>query len=108
MRVIIPAAGIGSRLRPHTLATPKPLLPVAGKPMLAHVLDSLKPLDPDEVIFVVGHHVEIVTDWQGLPQSRHKDPVSPGGPVPEAMPSGSTASKLRPTSRTSLEKVPSV
>lgn len=55
LKIIIPAAGIGKRLRPHTLATPKPLLPVAGKPMLAHILDPLQELNPVEVAFVIGH-----------------------------------------------------
>lgn len=42
MKVIIPLAGLGKRLRPHTYITPKPLLSVAGKPILAHILDKLK------------------------------------------------------------------
>lgn len=55
MRVVIPVAGAGTRLRPHTYARPKPLLTVAGKPILAHILDPLANLKPDEVIFVVGY-----------------------------------------------------
>ncbi len=42
-------------MRPHTYSIPKPLLPVAGKPVLAHVIDPLIPLEPEEVIFVIGH-----------------------------------------------------
>ena len=41
MKVIIPAAGRGTRLRPHTHHRPKPLMPVAGKTVLGHVLDKL-------------------------------------------------------------------
>jgi len=63
LRIIIPAAGIGSRLQPHTLTTPKPLLPVAGKPMLAHILDPLIELNPAEVIFVIGHHGGQLVDY---------------------------------------------
>lgn len=55
MKAIIPVAGIGKRLRPHTETTPKSLLDVAGKPILAHILDELVPLGIDEVVLVVGH-----------------------------------------------------
>ncbi|MFZ5979301.1 MAG: sugar nucleotidyltransferase [Candidatus Zixiibacteriota bacterium] len=54
MKIIIPVAGIGSRLRPHTFTTPKPLLFVAGKSVLDHVLDQVLKLDPEEIVFVVG------------------------------------------------------
>ncbi|MDH4155942.1 MAG: sugar phosphate nucleotidyltransferase, partial [candidate division Zixibacteria bacterium] len=54
MKVIIPVAGVGDRLKPHTYSQPKPLLHVAGKPMLAYILDPLLKLNPDEVIFVIG------------------------------------------------------
>jgi glucose-1-phosphate thymidylyltransferase len=54
MKVVIPLAGFGTRLRPHTWSTPKPLVPVAGKPMLGHLIDDLLPLDPAEFIFVYG------------------------------------------------------
>ncbi|MGB2980593.1 MAG: sugar phosphate nucleotidyltransferase, partial [Candidatus Zixiibacteriota bacterium] len=54
MKVIIPVAGIGTRLRPHTYTVPKVLLQVAGKPMLAHILDSVRRLKPEEVVFIIG------------------------------------------------------
>jgi glucose-1-phosphate thymidylyltransferase len=54
MKVIIPAAGYGTRMRPHTHTRPKPLVPVAGRPSLAFVLDALAPLDIEELIFIVG------------------------------------------------------
>ncbi|MGB7063303.1 MAG: sugar phosphate nucleotidyltransferase [Candidatus Zixiibacteriota bacterium] len=54
MKVIIPVAGIGTRLRPHTYSVPKALLPVAGKPMLAHILDIVQRLKPEEVVFIIG------------------------------------------------------
>ncbi|MBD3403742.1 NTP transferase domain-containing protein [candidate division GN15 bacterium] len=63
MKVIIPVAGEGTRLRPHTYATPKPLLMVAGKPILAHVLDPVVPLNPTEVIFVVGYRGEQIRQF---------------------------------------------
>jgi len=55
MKVVIPLAGFGTRLRPHTYAKPKPLLMVAGKPVLAHVIDPLLVLQPEEFVFIVGH-----------------------------------------------------
>jgi len=55
MKVVIPLAGFGTRLRPHTYTKPKPLVNVAGKPVLAHILDSLAGLDVEETIFIVGH-----------------------------------------------------
>ncbi len=55
MKVIIPLAGLGTRLRPHTYTRPKPLINVAGKPMLAHILDQFRGLEVEEYIFVVGY-----------------------------------------------------
>lgn len=56
MKIIIPLAGYGSRLRPHTYTRPKPLIDVAGKPALGHLLDKLSILsDVEEYIFVVGY-----------------------------------------------------
>lgn len=54
MKVIIPVAGIGTRLRPHTYSVPKVLLHVAGKPILGHILDIVQPLKPDEVVLIIG------------------------------------------------------
>ena len=55
MKAIILLAGLGTRLRPHTYSKPKPLVPVAGKPVLGHILDSLDGLQIDETIFIVGY-----------------------------------------------------
>ncbi|NLE77795.1 MAG: NTP transferase domain-containing protein, partial [Chloroflexi bacterium] len=55
MKVIIPLAGFGTRLRPHTYSRPKPLVDVAGKPVLGHILDKLEGLDVEEVCFIVGY-----------------------------------------------------
>jgi glucose-1-phosphate thymidylyltransferase len=56
MKVIIPMAGFGTRLRPHTWSKPKPLVIVAGKPLLGHVLDTFTGLPGiEEVIFIVGY-----------------------------------------------------
>ncbi len=54
MNVIIPAAGIGTRLRPHTHTMPKSLLHVAGKAILGHILDNIIKLNPGEITIVTG------------------------------------------------------
>ena len=53
MKVIILAAGYATRLYPLTLTQPKPLLPVAGKPMIDFVLDNLAPIAGIDRVYVV-------------------------------------------------------
>ncbi|HMD13299.1 MAG TPA: nucleotidyltransferase family protein, partial [Bacteroidota bacterium] len=55
MRAIIPVAGFGSRLRPHTFTVPKVLLNVAGKPIIGHILDKIIEDGFDEATIIVGH-----------------------------------------------------
>jgi len=55
MKAVIPVAGVGSRLRPHTHTQPKPLIPVAGKPILGHIIDSLISVGITQQVFVVGY-----------------------------------------------------
>jgi glucose-1-phosphate thymidylyltransferase len=55
VRAIVLAAGRGRRLEPLTLTRPKPLLDVAGRPILAHILDSIARIGVRDVIVVVGH-----------------------------------------------------
>ena len=63
MKAVIPAAGIGTRLRPHTLNKPKALLPVAGKPILAHIMDDLTTAGIDGFVLIVGYHGDEVRRW---------------------------------------------
>lgn len=56
MKVIIPVAGFGTRLRPHTYTAPKALIHVAGKPILGHIFDSLQGLPCEEIVLVVGEN----------------------------------------------------
>jgi glucose-1-phosphate thymidylyltransferase len=63
MKAILPLAGKGTRLRPHTHHTPKPLLKVAGKPVLAYILDDLLRLGIREMVFIVGHLREAMETW---------------------------------------------
>ena len=60
---IIPVAGVGTRLRPHTHTQPKVLLHVAGKPILAHILDDLPALGIREVVLIVGYMGERIRDY---------------------------------------------
>lgn len=58
MKVVIPMAGTGKRLRPHTLTVPKPLIPVAGEPMVQRIVEELSKLSPEkitEIGFITGH-----------------------------------------------------
>ncbi|TPG65503.1 sugar phosphate nucleotidyltransferase [Hymenobacter nivis] len=55
MKAIIPVAGIGSRLRPHTHTQPKSLVPVAGNTILGHIIDRLMAAGLTEFVFVVGY-----------------------------------------------------
>jgi glucose-1-phosphate thymidylyltransferase len=66
MKIIVPMAGRGSRLRPHTLTVPKPLIPIAGKPIVHRLVEDIagvlnQPID--EVAFIIhesfGREVEI-------------------------------------------------
>lgn len=64
MKIVIPLAGFGKRLRPHTFTKPKPLINVAGKPVLGHVLDMFESLDNvEEIIFIVGHLGEQIEEY---------------------------------------------
>jgi glucose-1-phosphate thymidylyltransferase len=60
---VIPVAGVGTRLRPHTYTLPKVLLHVAGRPILAHILDDLPGLGIHEVVLVVGYLGERVQEY---------------------------------------------
>ena len=63
MKAIIPVAGVGTRLRPHTFSQPKVLLNVAGKPIIGHIMDKLIAAGIDEAIVIVGYLGDMVEDW---------------------------------------------
>lgn len=61
MRIIVPMAGMGKRMRPHTLTTPKPLIPVAGKPVVQHLVEDIIRMcnqKVEEIAYVVGRFGE--------------------------------------------------
>jgi glucose-1-phosphate thymidylyltransferase len=64
MKVIIPLAGKGTRLRPHTHLVPKPMLKIAGKPVMAYILEDLEKLgNVKEVVYITGHLKEKVEEY---------------------------------------------
>ena len=63
MRAIIPVAGLGSRLKPHTYSIPKVLINVGGKPILGHIIEKLIKEEVYKVTFVIGHLGEMVMDY---------------------------------------------
>jgi glucose-1-phosphate thymidylyltransferase len=63
VKVVIPLAGKGTRLRPHTYGTPKPLLHVGGRPVMSYILDDLRDLGVDEIVFITGYLKENIEDY---------------------------------------------
>ncbi len=63
MQAIIPVAGFGSRLKPHTYSIPKVLLNVGGKPILAHILDKLLEENITKATFVIGHLGDMIKEY---------------------------------------------
>ena len=63
MKAIIPVAGAGTKLRPHTYTQPKALIPIAGKTILSFIVDQLHDAGIDEFIFIVGYLGEKIQDY---------------------------------------------
>jgi glucose-1-phosphate thymidylyltransferase len=63
MRAIVPVAGVGSRLRPHTYTVPKVLINVAGKPIIGHIMDRLIEHGVDEATIVIGYLGEKIREY---------------------------------------------
>ena len=60
---VIPAAGVGARLRPHTYTTPKAMLHVAGKPIIGHILDRVAATGIERVVLIVGAMGDQIVDY---------------------------------------------
>jgi glucose-1-phosphate thymidylyltransferase len=63
MKAIIPVAGAGTKLRPHTYTQPKALIPLAGKTILSIIIDQLKDAGITDFIFVIGYLGEKIKDY---------------------------------------------
>jgi len=70
MKALIPVAGAGTHLRPHTYTQPKPLIPVAGKPIISYIIDDLVAVGVEDFVFVIGHLGEKIRDYV---QAKHPD-----------------------------------
>jgi mannose-1-phosphate guanylyltransferase len=82
MKAVVLIGGFGTRLRPITYELPKQLIPIAGKPMLYHVLDLLPP-DIEEVVLATGYLAEQIDAYV-----RSDPPARPVRTVPETEPLG--------------------
>lgn len=65
MKAVILAAGEGKRMRPLTYERPKVMLPIAGKPIIEHLLEEAKEAGIDDFVFVVGYHDETIRNYFG-------------------------------------------
>lgn len=63
IKALIPVAGAGTMLRPHTHTQPKPLIPVAGKPILGHIIESLLDAGISDFVFVIGYLGEKIESY---------------------------------------------
>ena len=63
MKAIIPVAGAGTKLRPHTYTQPKALIPIAGKTILSFIVDQLQEAGISEFIFIVGYLGDKIKDY---------------------------------------------
>jgi glucose-1-phosphate thymidylyltransferase len=66
MKVILPVAGKGTRLRPHTHTKAKSLVHVAGKTVLEHIVERLQPLEVEEYIFITDENGQQIIDFMAL------------------------------------------
>jgi glucose-1-phosphate thymidylyltransferase len=83
VKVIIPLAGKGTRLRPHTYVTPKPLVRVGGQPVMSYILADLEKLGVEEIVFITGYLKEkieayIGTEWPQFKAHFVEQPVQDG------------------------------
>ncbi len=62
-QAIIPAAGVGKRLRPLTHTLPKSLVPVAGKPIIVHIIDELVSMGIEDIILILGYFGEKIEEY---------------------------------------------
>lgn len=63
MKALIPVAGVGTRLRPHTYTQPKPLIPVAGKPIIGFIIEDLLSVGVRDFVFVIGYLGEKIQQY---------------------------------------------
>jgi len=92
MKAIILAGGLGTRLRPLTDNTPKPLLPIAGKPIMEHAINNLKKHGITDIILGISYHADKIKEYFGdgtnfgvnITYSIEETPLGTGGAVVQA------------------------
>src|SRR6059058_4346165 len=92
MKAVVMAGGEGSRLRPLTIRRPKPMVPIAGKPVMEHILNLLKRHSITEVIVTVQYLASNIEDYFGngsqlgmrITYSREDVPLGTAGSVKNA------------------------
>lgn len=92
MKAIILAGGIGERLRPLTNDTPKPLLPIKGKPIIEHAINNFKKYGIKDIILSVGFRAEKIKEYFGdgrkfgvrINYCVEETPLGTGGAIREA------------------------
>jgi glucose-1-phosphate thymidylyltransferase len=80
MNIIIPMAGMGKRMRPHTLTTAKPLIPVAGKPVVQHLVESIVKVvdgDVENIAFIISEHfgTEVENNLKKIAKNLNAEPL---------------------------------
>jgi len=91
-KAMVLAAGYGTRLKPLTDRVPKPLVPVAGKPMIQYALDQLQAYGIEDVVINVSHLKEQLTAWLAgyrklaVKLSEEAEPLETGGGLKKALP----------------------
>ena len=88
-KAVILAGGLGTRLRPLTNNTPKPMLPIKGKPILYYAIENLKNQGIVDVILSIGYKAESIIDYFGdgadfnvnISYSKEKEPLGTGGAI---------------------------
>jgi len=63
MKAIIPVAGAGTKLRPHSYTQPKALIPLAGKTVLSIIIDQMREAGIQEFVFIVGYLGDKIRDY---------------------------------------------
>lgn len=63
MKAVIPVAGAGTNLRPLTYTQPKPLIPVAGKPIISFIIEQLREMGVDDFVFIIGYMGEKIQNF---------------------------------------------
>ena len=93
MKIILPVAGKGERMRPYTNNLPKCLLPVGGKTIIDWIVESTRPLTPTETIFITGYKAEVMDrylagkpEWGKTRTVLQSDPQGLGQAISLALP----------------------